>query len=84
MTINGIYKKILEAYDNQNFDVLKKTIKAMYQYDSIWFYLFNSEKKYIINVKNGLYSSTSQLKRLAISQDVFNWLSNSLKKNRTD
>lgn len=78
MTIKHIYKEILKAYENKDFESLKKTIEAMYQYDSIWFYLFNSDKKYTINVKNGLYSSTSRLKRLPISENVFSWLSRSL------
>jgi hypothetical protein len=77
MTIDKIYKEIISAYESQDITPLKKIIGSMYRYDSIWFYLLDSNKKYNITIKHGLYSSTSRLKRLGISEDIFNWLCNS-------
>jgi hypothetical protein len=79
MKIDKIYKEIISAYKNQDITPLKRMISEMYRYkgvciDSVWFYLLDSDKKYNIRIKHGLYSSTSRLKRLGISEDIFNWL----------
>jgi len=73
-TINKLYKAIM----NQDIDNIKKIIGTAYKFtdnSTICLTFNNSRKIYKITVEHGLYSYTSLLNKLPITQEIFDWVS---------